>query len=179
MAMTSSASADQVQIGREGLLAEIVRPIPGEKACFQRVYDATHLRRHPNQKVTAVVFRLRYYKHSGDKQDPDGQRFYYFDLGARVKGRPRLLRAAGECNAGATGIRCGVDCDGGGVDVSYSRSGDKLLISFSKLVPRLRMTESCGDDESAPTYELIPGLDDKSFQLARADAAACRVFGPE
>jgi hypothetical protein len=177
--MSSSVSAHSIPIGREGPLAAIVRPVPGAKACFKHAYDAAHLRRHPDQKVTSMVFRLRYYKHPGDKQDPQGQRFYYFDLGARVKGRPRFLRAAGECNPDGTGIRCRVDCDGGGVNIRFDPSNDTLLVGFNKLIPRLRMTESCADDERAPLYELEPGQDDRSFQLTRADSAMCRVFGPE
>jgi hypothetical protein len=39
---------------------ELIKPEAGSDACFTRVYDAAHLRRHPKQKTTAITAWLSY-----------------------------------------------------------------------------------------------------------------------
>ena len=169
------ALAQPVPPGQEGALREILEPVPGRKVCFARTYDAAHLRKHPKQKVTAVVFQLKYYKHDPDKERPEGQRNYYFDMSAKVKGRKKTLHTAGECGPQDGGaIRCFVECDGGGISIKRDRTPDGLLVGFDRL-GRLRMTVGCGADDEENTVDLTPGLDDRTFRL---DKAATRICGP-
>src|SRR6185369_8337658 len=78
--------------------AEILAPTPGERACFANTYDAAHLKNHPEQKVTAMLFQLRYYKHEPDEYFQQGQRNYYFRVSINLRGTDQTLYAYGECS---------------------------------------------------------------------------------
>ena len=41
-------------------LDDLIKPVPGNSACFTRIYDAAHLRKNPRQKVTSVTVWLMY-----------------------------------------------------------------------------------------------------------------------
>jgi len=170
------AHGQPVAPGHEGPLAKLLPPVHGREVCYERVYDAAHLREHPAQKVEALLFRLRYHRHTPDKANPDGQRNYYFDLGARLKGRERLLKAAGECVPGDRArISCGVDCDGGGILVRPAPDQGRLTVSFDKLISRIRMSENC-DGSEEDGVDLTPGQDDKEFRLGKVNAATCKML---
>lgn len=167
---TAPVAAQPVEPGREGELAHIVTPVPGARACFTRTYDAHHLQRHPRQRFTALLMELRYHRHDPSRDEPRGQRNYYFSLLARVKGEPRRLLASGECVPQGPNISCGLDCDGGGFGLSRGRNGAVLLDMTT--FGRLRMTRGCSDEENAVV--LTPGADDKRFRLDPADLKSCR-----
>lgn len=174
-----AALANPVEPGQEGQLAELVPPQPGARACYSRVYDAAHLAKHPKQKVTEMTFRLAYYRHDPDTYAPLGQRNYYFELDAKVRGQPKKLTAGGECSLRADGksIFCGVECDGGGVIISRKPEPGKLLVDLESQ-GYLRMTVDCDEEEAdeAETYELKPGADDKQFLLTQTEASACPAY---
>ena len=162
--------------GDEGALAELLAPVPGRKVCFARTYDARHLRAHAKQKVTALLFQIRYYRHEPDQYYPQGQRNYYFDMAAKVKGRSKTLYTSGECVPHENGIGCGVDCDGGGVAIKRDDKSGGLLVSFPEARSRIRMKIGCDGDDEENTVDLTPGVDDKIFRLDTADLRACRAL---
>jgi hypothetical protein len=174
-ALGERASADTVEPGKEGELAQILQPVPGQKICFARDYDAAHLKSHPAQKVTNLLFELHYHTFEPDQYFPQGQRNYYFTLAAKVRDVKEALYSSGECSPWDTGIFCGVDCDGGGITLSSQPDGS-IRIGFDPEIPRLRMTIGCGEDETGQTYELTPGADDKEFRLERVDLSACKTL---
>ena len=101
--LTDSAFAQPVPPGQEGELGKLLAPVHGRKICFARTYDAAHLKRHPKQTVTALLFRLEYHRHDPDPPNyPQGQRNYYFRMAAKVKGQHKTLHASGECVPGAS-----------------------------------------------------------------------------
>ena len=159
--------------GQEGALGKLLPPVHDRRICFARTYDAAHLKRHPKQKVTALLFQLRYYRHNPEKEYPEGQRNYYFGMAARVKGQKKTLSGSGECGAGAKGIHCGVDCDGGGVDLQHDPRTGTLTVSFEDRHSYLRMSVGCGEDN---TVDLKPGADDRLFQLRKASLPTCRAL---
>lgn len=171
------ASAQAIEPGKEGELANFAPPEAGARACFRRVYDAAHLKAHPKQAVTEMDFRIAYYIHEPDEFAPKGQRNYYFQLIASLRdaNQPKPLSAMGECRPTADGkaIFCGVDCDGGGINVK--RSGDGQILVDLEAVGRLRMTADCGEDEDN-AFELTPGKDDKRFLLSKAPDAECPAY---
>jgi hypothetical protein len=170
--------AQTVPVGQEGALGKLLPPVHARKICFARTYDATHLQKHPKQKVTALLFQLRYHRHDPEKEYPDGQRNYYFGTAAKVKGQAKTLYASGECVPRGNKIHCGIDCDGGGVDIQGdSRSGD-LIVSFEDRNSYLRMTVGCDGGEDK-TVNLTPGADDRTFRLAKASLSACRRLDRE
>jgi hypothetical protein len=167
------AAAQPVPPGQEGDLAKILAPVHGRKTCFERTYDADHVKRHPKQKVTALSFQIRYHRHPPARAFPDGQRNYYYVLSARVRGENKALYSSGECVPGRSGFACSPDCDGGGFGVDLERGGDALLV---RLHDRLRMTLGCDGDDEGATYELTPGADDKVFRVEKASPSACQAL---
>src|SRR5712672_3020318 len=47
-------------------LDELIVSMPGNSACFTRVYDADHLRKNPKQATTSMAVWLAYDKAYGD-----------------------------------------------------------------------------------------------------------------
>ncbi len=86
---------------------------------------------------------------------------YDFTLAAKVKDRSQTLYASGDCTSGE-GIGCGVDCDGGGIELEpIAGKPDELLVRLE----RIRMTLGCGEGQEV---ELEGGTDDRLFKLTKA-----------
>ena len=166
-----AATGQPVPPGEEGELASFLPPEEGARICYRRTYSAEHLAKHPDQTVTAVEFRLTYYRHDPDEFYPQGQRNYYFAMLAKRRGEDRTLTAFGECVPGHDGISCGVECDGGGIGVSR-RASQQVLLDLTGY-GRIRMSE--GGDE-ADAVELEPGKDDHEFLLTKVEDSACPAY---
>lgn len=82
-------------------LDDLIAPADGTSACFTRVYDADHLRRHPVQKVRAMTVWLRYQKLSPSEPSAGLQ----LGIGVSVRGDPLQLFAEGGCNWDKKGNR--------------------------------------------------------------------------
>jgi len=167
------APAQPAPPGREGELGRILPPIHDRRVCFSRIYDAAHMRKHPSQKVTAMQFQIRYHRHDPDKQNPEGQRNYYFGMAAKVRGQTKTLHASGECTSSQGKIYCGIDCDGGGVLIERHVREGGLTVKFEDSRAYLRMTLGCGGEEGR-SVNLTPGADDRVFHLVKASPSACR-----
>lgn len=172
----TGARAQAIEPGKEGELANFIPPQAGARACFGRVYDAEHLKAHPQQQVTEMQFRIAYYIHDPDEFAPKGQRNYYFEVLTRLRDQKQAkpLTAMGECRPTEDGkaIICGVECDGGGVTVK--RSGDGKIMVDLEAMGRLRMTADCGDEEDG--VELTSGADDRRFLLSKIPQAECPAY---
>ena len=134
------------------------------QACFTRVYDAAHLAAHPQQNVRDMVLLL--------EKSPDAD--VGLVMNARVGVHFRKLGArfetGGSCGIGADGqaVRCGVDCDGGQIDVDV-RDGQTVLV---KIPDGARLWDPKRDDNDTPRRARF-GKDDTLFKLSRADLRAC------
>lgn len=123
-------------------------------ACFHRVYDAAHLRRHPRQKVTRMT-AIAYLA-----QRPDGEEnVVNIDVAFRKAGTVRQY--SGVCRDGASGLDCALECDGGSFAIA-ARGGDAILLTIE------RRFEACDGDGDA-----LFGDDDRAFRLVRTDMRAC------
>ena len=126
-----------------------------------------------------MVFSLRYLTLGEDEAvvvatEGGGTEKRYFDydftLAAKTKEHDRTLYASGDC-ASAEGIGCGVECDGGGIELEpMAGKADEILVRLE----RIRMTLGCG--EGADEIELEGGEDDKVFKLDKAQAAICNAM---
>jgi hypothetical protein len=123
---------------------------------YTRVYDRAHLASHPDQLVTAVKLRIK-------RPPPDSGSKYWFDLEVRVRGRNGLLKTTGLCRDEASGLRCMVECDGGGIRVEPR--GDHVMMRLE----RIRMVTCDQDIENVMDggEEVSGGKDDKLFRLYR------------
>ena len=163
-------------------LKALLPPGPDAQACYARTYDPDHLKRHPNQKVTEMVFSLRYVTLGEDEAvivatEGGGteKRYFNYDftLAAKTKEHDRTLYASGDC-ASAEGIGCGVECDGGGIEIEpMAGKDDTILVRLE----RIRMTLGCG--EGADEIELEGGEDDKVFKLTESPVAICTSMEAE
>jgi hypothetical protein len=167
-------AAAEVEPGKEGNLAEFAKPVPGERICFARSYDAAHLAKHPKQTVSSIRFNLAYVKHDPDQYRKDGQRNYYFQLEVRFRNQPKkAFTTGGDCFPGDGVIRCSVDCDGGGVQVRWQKKPETILMEVGSN-GYIRLNECGGGEQKARA--LRPGADDRTFLLTRMRAEACPLY---
>lgn len=128
--------------------------------CYTRFYDRTHLANHPDQLVTSV--KLRIYP------SPDDPQKTWFAIQMTRRGDIKALQSAGECRNDEKGMHCGVECDGGGVDV-VPRTASTILMSLQSI----RMTP-CGENPEAAAIDVTGGKDDKVFRLDRVEDNNCK-----
>ena len=171
-----NATADDAPYAR---LKALLPPGDEAQACYARTYDAAHLKKHPKQKVTDMVFFLRYSAFSEEERaltfsGQHGHDFRYdFTLAAKLRGDAETLYASGECGS-TSRIGCGVECDGGGVELDpKAHETGALLVRLDRDYSFIRMTPGCGDgEEDAVTLEA--GADDKVFKLTKSPLMLCR-----
>jgi hypothetical protein len=152
------------RIALAGVLLMLAVPAtagPDALGCFTRTYDRAHLAQHPDQVVTAVKLRI----HRPPRGNADK---YWFLAQFRLRGKDETLRTNGICNDKASGLRCSVECDGGGVDV-VPRARDATMHLD-------RISGPACDEDSA--QELTGGKDDRVFRLDRVNDAACAGMKP-
>ncbi|WFU15714.1 hypothetical protein [Bradyrhizobium sp. CB3481] len=135
-------------------------------ACFVRRYDASHLAQHPKQKVSAMKLLVTAEEASEDKTIN-----YSFRLGFKYRHRAGKFDSSGFCshtvaenNGGEIRLGCGVDCEGGGIEVAMKDDRSALI-----RLERIRIWEA--DDDAS--NDLVGGADDKIFRVDRADLHEC------
>jgi hypothetical protein len=138
-------------------------------ACFVRRYDASHLARHPKQKVSAMKLLMTAEQASEDKIVN-----YSFRLGFRYRHRAGNFDSSGYCShivaedsGGEIRLGCSVDCEGGGIQVAMKDDRSALI-----RLKRIRIWERNKADEDA-SDDLVAGADDKIFRVDRADLHEC------
>jgi hypothetical protein len=132
-------------------------------ACFTRVYDAGHLAQHPQQNVRTMLLMVR--------ADTDPSR-YAVRLGVIFRKSGTPFESAGDCGAihdvdsggaaasgAATAAHCGVDCDGGSIDVAI-KDAKSVLVSIPAGA-RIWRANSDNDSDQRKRF----GSDDKVFRL--------------
>jgi hypothetical protein len=145
---------------------------PGKKAyaCFVRRYDANHLAQHPKQKVAAMKLLV-----SAEIPEDEKKLNYSFRLGVKYRHRSGNFDSSGYCNHviaedAGNEIRfgCGVDCEGGGINVALSKDDKSAIIRLE----RIRIWQNNKPDDEAED-SLVAGADDKIFRLDRTEMHEC------
>jgi hypothetical protein len=131
-------------------------------ACFTRAYVPTHLAAHPKQNVTTMTLLA---VHGAD--DPAKP------IDARLRVTFRSVRGAlatgGYCGIAGAAAHCGIECDGGEIDVTLEPAGTALVgIPF-----RARLWDPAKPDEDPDSVKGKFGADDKTFRLTRTRLADC------
>jgi hypothetical protein len=168
----SAPAGEAAAAAEAGQLAEakILPPEPGGKACYRRVYDAQHLRDHPRQKITEMLFLLRvvgYDKQGGFvAKDPD-RIAYNFAISLKRRSDSQALREGGDC-LGDKSAECVVDCDNGGVIIENSSNGQGLLLRL--MDGGIAFGAQC---DLKPGLWVKPDADDKAFLLEPAPSEFC------
>lgn len=139
-------------------------------ACFVRRYDAAHLAKHPKQEVAAIKLLVT-------AENPPDEKItnYSFRLGVKYRHRSGNFDSSGSCNhivaentGGEIRLGCGVDCEGGGLEVALSKDDRSAIIRLE----RIRIWQNDKPDGEAED-ELVAGTDDKIFRLDRAPNREC------
>ena len=145
---------------------------PGNKAyaCFVRRYDPDHLARHPQQKVNAMKLLV-----TAEFALEEKITNYSFRLGLKYRHRSGDFDSSGSCNhfvpedaGNEIRLGCGVDCDGGGINVAMSKDDKSAIVR----VERVRIWQNSKPDEEL-SDALVGGADDKVFRLDRIDVSEC------
>ena len=138
-------------------------------ACFVRRYDAGHLAQHPKQKVSAMTLLM-----TAEDAPEDKTVNYSFRLGFKYRHRAGNFDSSGYCShvvaentGGEIRLGCGVDCEGGGIQVAMKDDRSALI-----RLERIRIWERNKPDDDA-SNDLVAGADDKIFRVDRADVHEC------
>jgi hypothetical protein len=139
-------------------------------ACFVRRYDAGHLARHPRQHVSAMKLLV------SAETDPESKTLSYsFKLAIRFRGRTETFESGGGCSRGegieAGRLGCGVECDGGGIEVILAKDDQSVLMKTEGA----RVWRNDADDEEQDLPQL-GGAGDRAFKLRRASLDACETL---
>ena len=139
-------------------------------ACVVRGYDASHLAQHPKQKVSAMKLLM-----TAEDVPQDKVVNYSFRLGFRYRHRPGNFDSSGYCNHIVAEdadkeirLGCGVDCEGGGINVAMSKDDRSALIRLE----RIRIWERNKADDDA-SDDLVAGADDRIFRVDRTPLSEC------
>lgn len=150
--------------------------LPGKTkafACFERIYDAAHLARHPLQKVGSMVLLVQ-----GEMIAEDPIANYSFLLAMSYKNGPARYFSSGYCGHGsggaASGLHCGIDCDGGSLDVALAGDTRSTLVSLERIAIWPEKARLGDDPEHHDTLDA--GADDKSFRLQRVAPSRCMAL---
>lgn len=131
-------------------------------ACFVRHYDAVHLQTHKKQNVRDMLLFVNSY------MDGDSGRQYALQLGVTFRKLKNEYQTGGGCSSmdGKPGLNCGIDCDGGQIDVSV-KDAKSVLLS----IPNGAAIWDPNSDDQAPEARF--GSDDKLFRLDRTKLTDC------
>jgi hypothetical protein len=138
-------------------------------ACFVRRYDANHMAQHPQQKVSAMTLLV-----AAENVAEEKTAGYSFRLGIKYRHRTGNFDSSGFCSHvvtdAASDIRfgCGVDCEGGGINVALWKDDKSAIIRLE----RIRIWNRNKPDQEAEDV-LVAGADDKIFRVDRTDAEEC------
>lgn len=146
-------------------------------ACFVRNYDATHLAKHPKQKVRAMKLLV-----SAEVVPEDEKLNHSFRLAVKLRKDATNYESAGECgHAGITEtpnekphLGCSVDCDGGGLTIEMADDNKSAVVKLERL--RLWIANKPDDDDP---HGLEAGVDDRVFRLDRAPTDMCRSLASD
>jgi hypothetical protein len=141
-------------------------------ACFSRGYDAGHLAQHPRQNVRTMLLLVTGNAESGT--DPG----YQLGLNVTFRKSGTHFESAGNCGAiHADGdapesgkvAHCGVDCDGGRIDVAIK--DEKSVLVSIPAGARIWRAGSVLDPSQDARKKF--GADDKVFRLDKVALTQC------
>ena len=137
-------------------------------ACYTRHYDASHLNAHPQQNVADMTLLV-------DSAVDDG-RHYNLSLGVNFRRVKNEFDVTGSCSGTIDGkklLNCGVDCDGGTINVRL-KDKNSILVDIPYGARTWDSTlDPEADVEPADNPDATFGADDKTFRLDRTALSNC------
>ena len=147
---------------------------PKAYACFVRRYDAEHMAQHPRQKVSVMKLLI-----TAEKVPEDVALNHSFRLGVNFRNRAGDFDSSGDCGhtrasenpTGSVQVGCGVDCDGGGINVTLSPDRKSVIVRLDSV----RIWRANKPDEEA-SHSLDGGADDRVFRVDRTSLSDCTAL---
>jgi hypothetical protein len=184
LAATPALAQSDLQPGFDKRLLLLAPARDKAQGCFLRRYDSAHLKSHAKQRVEAIGLCVEVERIAPEEKGEPVRYRYNFDFAAKIKGLAKPATTGGECGfsymppeeqkriAGKP-IWCGVDCDGGGVNVEARKDGAELLVRLE----RIRVSTECGGaDDEGNSFDITGGEDDKVFVVPRTSVDGYRAF---
>lgn len=129
-------------------------------ACFVRRYDAAHLARHRQQKVSVMKLLITAEMLPEDKTA----------AATSIRAATAATPSASDLSADKMHLGCAVDCDGGGISVELAHADKSTLIRLDSI--RIWQDNQASDED----FDLSGGADDRVFGLDRAKLDECRAL---
>ncbi len=183
-AASPAAAQSDLQPGFDKRLLLLAPAQDKAESCFLRRYDAAHLKSRTKQKVETIGLCVNVERMEPEEKGEPVRYIYSFDFAAKLRGKAEVAKTGGECGfshmppeeqkrIASKPIWCGVDCDGGGINVEARKDGAELLVRLD----RIRVSSECGgaDDESS-SFDITGGADDKVFVIPRVSVDDYRAF---
>ena len=147
-------------------------------ACFTRHYDDAHLKGHPKQNVTDMSLLVdSTYDYSSDP----ASRYYVLGIQVNFRKVDKPFDVSGSCSNSDQNdqlLNCGVDCDGGQIDVRL-KDANSILVDIpdgARIYDPSNIDPEGEDDGLDPKAHFGP--DDKTFLLARTSLKTCLELLP-
>ncbi|WP_348530049.1 hypothetical protein [Mesorhizobium sp. NFR06] len=152
----------------------------GADACFGRVYDAAHLKAHPQQKVARIFFFYGHDPVSRPNEEPGAENDTSYNgfLTTTVRGAKAPEWASGWCNKNdasdpSTIIRCGMECDR---TLASLKVDDKGKLVLSDLSPDIYLDPDSEEQLGKAEYnKQALGSEDDNFKLDPMPADTCKA----
>ena len=147
-------------------------------ACFVRSYDASHLAKHPRQKVGEMKLMV-----AAERLPEDSGLSYSFRLSVKLRHHKGDFVSSGDCGHAEVskikreGIRisCGGDCGGGGMTIGLAADDKSLLVKLDEIA----IWRADKPDDESTQLELRGGADDRLFRLDRVSNEICAPLARE
>lgn len=136
-------------------------------SCYARQYSAEHLASHPNQTVAQIEFGHFPTRYKEWAYDPE-EGSIPFIVQVTFRDSDKIYNDFGECRPQADGLRCQIECDGGGFTLTH-KDTDSILL-HTRDGNGFTVT-GCGDEDFR---QISTKTDDKVFLLHRLPAAQCK-----
>lgn len=136
-------------------------------ACFIRHYTKAHLASHPKQNVTDMLVYV-------GKTDGTDQ-YYSVNMQVNFRQIEKPFQVSGNCGVDAQGkktLSCGIDCDGGHIDVRV-KNETSLLVEIPEYARIFDPSDLQTDERADVPDKARFGEDDKIFRVDRTALKDC------
>ncbi|MES2769622.1 MAG: hypothetical protein V4596_10805 [Bdellovibrionota bacterium] len=153
--------ASQTSLATDGVFSKLNL---NEPACYGREYGADYLKSHDKQTVQKIQSKFVRSKRTDSKYETR-----IMEVEVTLKGKKhefKNYRGFFLCNEEDN--YCGIECDGGRVQVSLNKSGNLILENKGFVIEG-----GCGNEEKTLFLEALAGGDDK-FEMVPLPKAFCQ-----
>jgi hypothetical protein len=130
--------------------------------CYRNTYGKQHLSKHRGQSITFMKMKL----YKGDAAEGLNVDMYA-EVTVKLRGNGKQMWSeVADCTGKPGAWKCGIECDGGGFELSDDTNGLTLTNTRGFRVA----LDGCG--ENSVTIEPEPG--NRRFRLSKAKLSACK-----